>query len=405
MKRKTYYLFAAVAVLMIAVASAFATGIFGPETLTGLVSVITGGGIVGGLGLVGAPGMPQAGGQPQLLPFRQNTRQKFASAGSDLTYGTGSSLSMTLPKVGYLSKIYIRFNGSITATSAGADTITYAKFGPWSVLRNINFNMNSGKQTLIDASGYEMFLHQSTRKKSGRTDQQTDSDFYAAPATGSAQAMRLTWEIPIAVSDGQNFAVGLVNLQAPELQATLNLTCAAALADIGSNISTLTGTFNVAYEYYEVPDPSRVSQPAIVVHKIISQATAVASTGDNRVEIPRGGTLLRVLQILECNGAKSDAYDSVEIILNKTQSMAKLDRWNAKFRNRQQYGYVLPTGVFCWDFQNAWDQCEESDLRDALDTERVTTTEFVTRVTAGTTLGTNNNFIYSVREFLQIPVA
>lgn len=343
-----------------------------------------------------------AQGARQVYPFRENTRQKIARVGQ-LTYSLGGQQFVTLPKIGYVAKIWLRFNGVITSTSAGADTITYAKFAPWSVIRNIQLDLNSGKQILFNCSGYELFLLNSIRRTSGRSDQQVSSDFYAAPTSGSAVPFRVTLEIPVSVSDGQNFMAGLINLQAPELQMNLTTTFANALTDIGTNISSLTGTVDVFYEYYEVPDPSIVMQPYVSLHKVISQSSPVTQTGENTVEIPRGGDLLRLIHILEANGARSDAYDSQRLRLNKTQDIYYFDRWVGKFRNRQMYGYDLPTGTIVWDFQNAWAIPEESDLRDTLDTERATTTESIVTVTSGTTLGSNNNFLHTVREFIQMP--
>jgi hypothetical protein len=398
----------AVATLLIAFVAALGFGFihFDPHTIAGLFGVGSGGAAVLGLGLTtgAAPGSAPQGGQ-NLYPFRENTRQKIGTAGNDLTYSLGGTQFLTLPKIGYVSKVFIRFNGTVTATSAGADTITYAKFGPWSVLRNIQLDLNSGKQTLFNLSGYELFLQNSIKRKSGRPDViATDADFYAAPTTGSAVPLRFTLEIPVAVSDGQNFMTGLINLQAPELQMNLTLAFANALTDIGSNISTLSGTVQVAYQYYEVPDPSAVMQPYVALHKIISQPQAIGSTGDNIVEVPRGGQLMRIIHVLELNGAKSDSYDTQTLRLNKTQQVYRVDRWLAKFLIRERYGYTLPTGVICWDFQNAYDIPEESDARDMIDTERATTTESIVTVTSGATLGSNNNFIYTVREFIQVPV-
>lgn len=357
-----------------------------------------------GLGMVGGSTAPAPANGQRFYSFRENTRQKIGKVGT-MTYSLGGQQFLTLPKIGYVSKIWLRFSGSITSTSAGVDTITYADFGPWSTLRNIQLDLNSGKQILANVSGYELFLINSVRRTSGRSDQQTDSDFYAAPTSGSAQNFRFTLEIPVSVSDGQNFQVGLINLQAPELQMNLTVNFANALADIGSNISTLTGTVDVFYQYYEIPDPSIVMQPYVALHKILSQVSPVGQTGENVLEIPRGGDLLRMIHVLYLNGDRSDAYDSQKLRLNKTQDIYTIDRWLGKYRNRERYGYNLPTGTIVWDFQNGWDLPEESDLRDVIDTERATTTESIITVTSGSTLGTNNNFLYTIREFIQVPAA
>ena len=359
-----------------------------------------GGAGAGGLGMVGAAtAQPVMDQRPTVLPFRQNTRQKIASLAGTMSYSLGGRAQVTLPQIGYLSKIYLRFNGTLTF-SGGA---TPAKFAPYSIFNRVQVDLNSNKQTLVDASGYQLFLLNSVRKKNARLDQGTDSDFYVFPSSGSAQTFRATLEVPIAVSDGNNFMNGLINLQAPELQCNVTVQFASALTDIADTVTAATGSVDVIYEYYEVPDPSQVQQPFLGLHKILAQTNVITGTGENRYTVPRGGKILRLIHVLECNGAKSDAYDKQEIILNQSQGIYDVPKWASKFRNRQMYGYTLPTGTIVWDFMNAYDIAEESDQRDVLNTERVTTTESVVTVTAGTTLGSNNNFLHTLREIYQVP--
>lgn len=352
-----------------------------------------------GMAMGGATAEPVAQGRPQVYPFRQNTRQKKSIVPGTMTYSLGGRQQITLPQIGYLSKIYLRFNGTLTFSGAA----TAAKFAPYSIFSNVRVDLNSNKQILCDASGYQLFLLDSVRRKGARLDQRTDSDFYVFPASGSSQTFRATLEIPIAVSDGQNFMNGLINLQAPELQCNVTVQFASALTDIADTVTAATGSVDVIYEYYEIPDPSQVQQPYVGLHKILSQTEALTGTGQNRHKVPRGGKILRLIHILECNGAKSDAWDSKEIMLNNSQSIYEQSKWQAKFEARQMYGELLPTGTIVHDFLNAWDICEESDQRDVLNTERVTTTESIITVTAGTTFGTNNNFLHTLREVYQVP--
>lgn len=72
-----------------------------------------------------------------------------------------------------------------------------------------------------------------------------------------------------------------------------------------------------------------------------------------------------------------------------------------KILQRERYGYNLPTGVIVKDFAYALQHPEESDLRDAINTEMVTTTDAIVQVSSGATLGSNNNFLTSIREILQ----
>jgi hypothetical protein len=335
----------------------------------------------------------------QLLPFRNNTRQKRAIVNNAMAYSLGGTQQVALPTIGYLAKMFLRFNGTITFSGAAAA----AKFAPYSIFQNIKVDLNSQKQTIIDVSGYQLYLLDSVKRKNARLDQNTDSDFYVFPSSGSAQTFRVTLELPIAVSDGMNFQNGLINLQAPEIQATLQVRFVSALTDIADTCTAITGTVDVIYEYYEVPDPTAVMQPPQVLHKVLSMSEPLSGVGENIHQVPRGGRLLRLIHILECNGAKSDAWDTREIRLNYSQSIYFDQRWEAKHIARQLYGFTLPTGSIVWDFVNSYDQAEESDLRDVLNTEVITTLESKVIVTSGTTLGTNNNFLHSVREILQVP--
>lgn len=389
--------FAVVGLLLVA-AAFFAFDVPVVKAAIGLVTAGAGG--LGMAGIMGGAGAaPMQSDRPQVLPFRQNTRQKMNTVAGTMTYSLGGRQQITLPQIGYLSRIYLRFNGTLTFSGSA----TAAKFAPYSMFNRVQVDLNSNKQVLVDASGYQLFLLNSLRRKNARLDQGTDSDFYVFPASGTAQTFRATLEIPIAVSDGNNFMNGLINLQAPELQCNVTVSFATALTDIADTVTAAAGSVDVVYEYYEVPDPSQVQQPFLGLHKILSQTEALVGTGENRHKVPRGGKILRLVHILECNGAKSDAYDQQELVLNNSQSLYQVPKWNSKFRNRQMYGYTLPTGTIVWDFMNAYDICEESDQRDVLNTERVTTTESVITVTSGTTFGTNNNFLHTLREIYQVP--
>lgn len=396
MKLHKYIGFAAIALVLFAAA----VYVFDLPMLKAAGWLTAGGGAAGlGMALGSPGGQPVAEARPNVLPFRQNTRQKISTLAGTMTYSLGGRQQITLPQIGYLAKIYLRFNGTLTFSGAA----TAAKFAPYSIFNRIQVDLNSGKQTLIDASGYQMFLLNSIRKKSARLDQRTDSDFYVFPASGAAQTFRATLELPIAVSDGNNFMNGLINLQAPELQCNVTVSFVNVLTDIADTVTAATGTVDVIYEYYEVPDPSQVQQPYLGLHKCLSQVEPLTGTGENRHKVARGGKILRLIHILECNGAKSDAFDSQEIWLNNSQQVYSVPKWAAKYRNRQMYGELMPTGTIVWDFMNAYDICEESDQRDVLNTERVTTTESIVTVTAGTTLGTNNNFLHTLREIYQVP--
>ena len=342
-------------------------------------------------------------GQQQLLPFRRNTRQRKARVGT-LTYSSQSNLTqLEVPRVGLLSAINIFFRGTVTYSAAG----TVADRGPWQLLNRIQVNLNQGSQSLVDVSGYGAYLIQPQLRtafspdKAGIGDTTPSSDVYVFPVSGSSQSLNLSWRIPIALNDGSEFDLGLINLQAPEVRCTVNLTTGPT-SDICSNISALTGTFYIEYEYFEFPNPQLVALPPAVIHRIIEDSIPVAGTGDTIYEIPRLGSALSLTHVVRLNGARSDSIDALSLKINKTDTIYTTDRWSARLDQRYKFARTFPTGVYVWDWFSAMGLPFSGDFRDAFDTEAVTTTESIITVSSSATLGSNNNFIDNIRRVMQL---
>lgn len=331
----------------------------------------------------------------QMLAFRPNTRQKRLKIGT-ADYSLGGSKSLLLPEVGYLARIWVFFVGTLTLSGAGA----VGDLGPYSLFKRISVTLNNSATDIYNTSGFGAFLVNSVNTKMGRLDQQADNDFYqfSVAATG---AFQLGLCIPISLSQGMNFEAGLINLQAPEVQCQLNIDFVSALTDICSTATGLTGTVHAYYEYYEVPSPAQVMQPAVVLHRIIEQTQPVNNTGEVIYTVPRGGNMTRLYQTLRLNGARSDSYDETLLRFNQSETIYKEERRLQKMLHRERYGYNMPTGVIIKDWAYALNHPEESDLRDAINTEMVTTTDAVVTVSSSATLGSNNNFLTSIREILQ----
>jgi hypothetical protein len=331
-----------------------------------------------------------------LLAFRPNTRQKRLKIGT-ATYSLGGSQSILLPEVGYLARIWLFFVGSITYAAPS----TPADLAPFSLFKRISVTLNNSATDIYNTSGFGAFLVNSVLTKMGRLDQQSNAAFYTYPVAAGPTPFVLGLQIPISLSQGFNFEAGLINLQAPEVQCQLNIDFHSANADIGDQINALSGTCHAYYEYYEVPSPTQVLQPPVVLHRIIEQTQPVNQTGDVIYTVPRGGNMLRLLHVLRLNGARSESYDETSIRFNQSETIYKEERRLKKILMRERYGYNLPDGVISQDWAYALSHPEESDLRDAINTEMVTTTDSIVTVSSGAVLGANNNFLTSIREILQ----
>ena len=343
----------------------------------------------------------------QLLPFRQGTRQRFQKVGT-ATYSAASSLSsVQLPRVGLVNRIYVQFRGTVTLSGAGA----LSDKGPWNLLNRIKVTANIGAASIVDVSGYGGYLI--SRKhdfpgfapdKAGVGDTTPSADYFAAPVAMGANTWCLTWCLPIAANDRNEFDAGMINLQAPEVQVNVDLTT-GALLDPATLVTATTGTFHIYYEYYEIPDPTRFQLPPLVLCRTLEEQQPISAVGDNIYTVPRQGVLLNLMHVVTLNGARSDSFDSMTLRFNKTDSVYQMERQANRIQERVRNALETQTGSCGYDLFNAKAAISQGDTRDAVDTEELSTLESIVTVSSGATLGTNNNTLASIRRILQVLAA
>lgn len=340
----------------------------------------------------------------QLQPLRSGTRQRTAKVGQ-IAYAANSALTpLELPRVGLLNRLMIQFRGTVTLSAAGALTDQ----GPWNILQRLRVNANIGAASIVDLSGFGAFMIQPLVEELGfRPDlagagggTTPNADIHAAPVAMGANTWVVTWVIPIAANDGMQFASGLVNLQSPETRVTVEL-LTGNLTDPASNVTGITGNFNVYYWYYELPDPRQFALPPLMLVRWIEDQQAILGTGDTLYAVPRQGILLQLAHAVTINGTRSDLVDSLTVKFNKTDSPYVEERQWARVLERMRYGLNPNTGVFYHDFWHAGSDVSAGDTRDAIDTEELSTLESIVTVNSGAGLGANNNFLKSCRRILQ----
>lgn len=341
----------------------------------------------------------------RLLPFRSGTRQRRAKVGA-IAYAAASALTpLELPRVGMLSRILVQFRGIVTLSGAGA----LSDLGPWNLTARIKVNANIGSAAIVDVSGYGAYMVQSIIEELGfRPDMAgvgagvvPNADIHAAPVAMGANNWVLTYVIPISANAGKQFDLGLINLQAPETRVTVEITT-GALLDPATLVTATTGNYHVYYEYYEIPDPRQFQLPALALVRTLEEQQPVGQTGDNIYTVPRQGVLLQLVHRLNLNGARSDSWDSIAIKFNKTDTVYLMERQWERVWNRLWQGLNPLVGVYYWDFWHAESDISAGDTRDAIDAEELSTLESFCTVTAGATLGSNNNFLASVRRIVQL---
>lgn len=336
-----------------------------------------------------------------LLPFRQGTRQRVQNVGT-AAYAANGTATLEFPRVGYLSRVIVRFNGTVTLSGAGA----LADFGPWSLVSRFRLATNIGAATVVDVSGYGAYLAQRLQKEGqdfglgGIGSAAAHADIHSAPVAMGANTWNLAWILPVSANDGREFEFGLVNLQSPQTRVTLDIVT-GALTDGATLVTAITGTFTVSYEYYEVPDPSRFAQPPLALCRLLEEQQPIGQTGDNIYTVPRQGVLMQAIQAVRLNGVRSDSFDQIALRFNKTDTVYRIDRQVDRIINRAAQELNPVTGVATLDLWKAAHAIGAGDSRDNVDTEEMSTVELITTVTAGAGLGANNNFLTVVRRIAQ----
>lgn len=347
--------------------------------------------------------------QRQLIPFRFGTRQRLQPVAT-VNVADNSRQSVILPRVGFLSHVLLQVDATVTNTP-GTGSIAFAPLGPWNLLRRVTVRTNLGTAVLYSTSGWTNYVFQRLQTDGFDPAALGDADVYAASTASGDQALRLTYVVPVAANLGDDFLTGLVLLQTPEVQVTVDLEFGALVGDAftvagGATVAYKTGTqpvCRVAYLYYEVPDPNRVMYPPLTLHRIIEDELPVTAAGDVVWQLPREGLVLRIAHtVLDNTPARSNGVDRFVVRANRTDEIYRIDRWAQKWLQARRYNTPLPVGVFVHDWWAARGEGKPGygDTRDAINSEAISTLENIVSLSSGFAAGANAK-VLAARELLQ----
>src|SRR5206468_2557746 len=177
---------------------------------------------------------------------------------------------------------------------------------------------------------------------------------------------------------------------------------AAAGADFVTNFTSITlTTIELYVSYFEYPDPQQVLLPPGQVVRTVEFSQPIVATGDTIYTIDRQGTLLQLCSLIIANGTRSNALDSMRLVANINDSIYLFaPRIILKMKNEFEQSCPSDVGSFNLDLWHAQENPSSGDDRDVIDTEVLTTLQWIATVTAGTTLGSGNNFFNTLRRVL-----
>jgi hypothetical protein len=334
--------------------------------------------------------------------------RKVASA----TFQNATALnSIKAPDIGYLNHFWIRVTGTLNLSAGGA--LKYG--GPFNLLKRIQVESNEGGTDHVNVSGIGMNLSNMVSlargfrpDRAGTGDTTPHADLYAAGVNSGNNTWTLWYKVPIALNDKRNREVGLVNLQARELQLNIKLTT-EDVANVVTNVGTgFTGSIDIFYGHYGVPQHfdgagnMLVTVPPLVRVRTVEQVDVISSAGQAvNVEIPHDGALVRLIHEVVINGARSDAYDGLKLIFNDDNNPYDWDRGLLRMAAREHYNIELPVGVCVQDFLSSTQDVGDGDTPDLIDTRNIALIQSRVQVSSTATLGSNNNYIRTIRTYVQ----
>jgi hypothetical protein len=319
--------------------------------------------------------------------------------------GGGSALAATanfqLDRVGLLNYLIVLVRATVTLAGAGA----FATLGPWSVINRFRVDLNLGNMNLVDISGWKAYQLAKILFRGWAPDGggnfAPNATTFSAPLAMGANTWIIPYLIPISANPGSQFDTGLISLQAPEVQVNVQARFAAAGADFTTQFTSITlATVEVHPIYFEYPDPQSVMLPPGQIVRTVEFSQPIASLGDTFYTIDRQGTLLQLLSTILLNNTRADAgVDRFRLIANINDTIYDYLAPVNKFKYQMDYSAPCDTGVFAADLWHGGENPSSYDDRDVIDSEVLTTLQWVTSISAG--LGAaGTNFFNTARRVL-----
>lgn len=350
---------------------------------------------------------------PSLLPFRYGTVRRRVPMGS-FTVAPGQAIpTQVVPQVGMLSRILVSISGGYTVGVAPT-TLTQLD-GYDAIVQRVSVSANNGSASIVNLSGIGVLaanqaISRSLPLKKG-----------SLAVTAGAQTYSYGFILPVNANDRRQFEMGLINLQAPEIRVSVDLSLnqLASIFTVPADITLFTATVTLTYEYFEIPDPTRFALPPLTIVRTLEDAPVpVAAVGDSIYQIPRQGTMFNYFAVPVNATAGALTYPGIDSFasnfqwrynLSDTTVNVPLGGGNSAWElfeamSFQQFedgdGGFLNSNFLSFDLWNAGDRpWDGGDFRDAIDTEQNTTTQSI--ITVGPAFTQESSNIYHIRRIVQ----
>lgn len=341
------------------------------------------------------------------MGFNESTRQNIREAGR-ADYAAGQSSVLSLPRVGYLGKAHIIVNGTMTITP-GTGTATLSEKAPWNLFRRIRYEIGSGT-TLFSTSGWGAYLVDLRSKlgydpdNNGGVDSGSGGEIYSAAANAGANDWDFGLTIPITPNDRD--ILGMILLQGEGTVTQFNLEWSNAggathdfpIVLTGNATAAFTGTAKLVLETFTVPAALENQPPLDRVFQTLETVNPIFSVGENAIKMMEENSYLRIIHSVELNGRlNTNDVEKMRLRYNITDVPYELDLDTMLYLERRRYTRDMPKGVFVWEMFDQGYPNYGGD-RDILAAGGLAELESMINVTAGATLGANNNVVRTIQQ-------
>jgi hypothetical protein len=342
----------------------------------------------------------------QKLPFRYGTVLRRVTIGTFATTLGQPIQSQVIPQVGMLARVFVDVEGSYTKANATG----YATLDGFDALINrAQVTLNNGSANVVDLSGIGINIVNKNLSlglpiKRGLA------------TTAGAQTFSYKFILPVNANNRRQFEMGLINLQAPELRANINLSFnpLTSLAATPADWTAFTINTTISYQYWEIPDPSVYALPPLTIVRSIEEAPIpIAATGDQVYQLPRLGTMINYSGVVVLNNLYSTIRTAVSEFrwrYNKTDTVFDVlfgdwETIESEFTDDPGLTFLSSSAVTLFLWAAGDKRINGGDFRDAIDTEENTTTESIITIASGTALNAGKDNIFHVRRVVQRIVA
>ena len=346
-------------------------------------------------------------GQAKLNPaqraalFAQSTRQ-YKQELPSMTFKEGETISISLPKTRFLSKISLKVKGTFKVTHASKTSYTTSKFDKYKLMRQIRLSINNGFNP-YQIGGVELYLYNLMNNFNplGADNFGLDVLGNVVSSAGRTNSVSYTLDLPITLNDRD--PVGLIMLQNEQTVVTLSVDCGyikdlmtdtdITISDVNIQVTPVIETFSIPMIPDAVPDYS-------VIKLVNTQIENIVGAGDMIIKLPVGLTYRKIMFYVATDTGFTPIdhtkLGTFQLVFNQADIPYNVSADHVSYVNRKAYGGQFPAGCYAFDFSSQG-IANLGGGRDYIDTERLT--EFWLKINFKEISGTSN-YVYVVAEKL-----